>query len=100
MTTIDSDIHSRLARLEADAAKGRLLAEYAELEPREFIEYQAFGPEADRPVFRIQTVELMWDIPCRVLIDPETSSADAVAMLRRVADSIERNGLRWEFLGR
>jgi hypothetical protein len=33
---------------------------------------------------------------CRVLIDPATSSGDAVAMLRRIADWIERDGELFE----
>ncbi len=99
MTTIDSDIHGRLARLEADAAKVRLLAHYAEREPKEFIQYDAFSPEGYGydSLFGGYTVELMRGTPCRVLIDPTTSSADAVAMLRRVADWIERDGLLEKF---
>ena len=94
MTTIGSDIHRRLDALEADAAKGRLLTKYAEREPKEFIQYDAFQPEVnDDSLFSVHTVELMRGSPCRVLIDPATASADAVVMLRLIADWIERAGL-------
>ncbi len=95
MTTIDSDIHARLARLEADAAKVRLLAHYAEREPKEFIQYDAWDPETY--LSGGHTVELMRGTPCRVLIDPTTTSADAVVMLRLIADWIERDGLLEKF---
>ncbi len=57
MTTISSDIHGRLDALEADAAKGRLLTKYAEREPKEFIQYDAFQPEVNNDsLFSVHTV--------------------------------------------
>jgi hypothetical protein len=96
MTTHSSDIETletRVTALEAKAQKGRLLAKYAERDPKEFIQYDAFEPTGPDSVFGTHTQELMRGSPCRVLIDPQTSSEDAVMMLIRITQWIEKDGL-------
>ncbi len=93
MSVTTTELHDRIVDLEREATRGRLLKKYAERDAKDFVQYDVFHPEEPDSLFGLWTVELMRGTPCRVLIDPETVGADAAAMLRRVADWIDRDGL-------
>ena len=90
---------SRLA--EISRCKRKRLDQYAEQQPTRFIEYDGFDVGVDcldyvrRPdpgghwLSSRETIELITDVPVRVLIDPRTQRATAIALLRKIIEAVE-----------
>ncbi len=96
--------------------KQALLAEYESREPREFIQVDGWHrgnshrhwtgnqwistDDDGHSMVRSHTVELMHGAHVRVLIQPDTSATETAALLRKIADWIEREPRmlmdRWE----
>jgi hypothetical protein len=85
--------------------KWALLEHYGNRQPQQFAQYDGFSPGVDsadhvmRPdaeghcLFHSLTWELMAGAPVRVLIPATTSKEDAVALLRKIANLIEHDGV-------
>jgi hypothetical protein len=90
-------IEERLERLEMRIPhryeQTRLLEEARSKPVREFVQYDAFHTEGPDSLFGGWVNELRNGTPCRVQIEPGVDAASAVAMLRRIVDWIETDGL-------
>jgi hypothetical protein len=81
--------------------KRKKLNEYAERSPKKFVEYDAIDvgvdcldnimrPDADgHYLCSRETIELMSGVPVRVLVNPKTPRAIAIALLRKILDAVE-----------
>jgi len=86
---------------EISRCKRKRLDQYAEQQPTRFIEYDGFDVGVDcldyvrRPdpgghwLSSRETIELITDVPVRVLIDPRTQRATAIALLRKIIEAVE-----------
>lgn len=89
-----------LALLDDETA---ILNKYNERVPQLFTQYDGWilngGDDVMRPdrdghaVTCLETLELMHSTDVRVLIRPETKAEDAVALLRKIARDIEKDGV-------
>jgi hypothetical protein len=90
-----------MQQLERMSRCKRKRLEYAEQPPTKFVEYAACGVSVDRLDYVMrpdsdghylcsrETIELMSDVPVRVLINPRTPRATAIALLRKILDAVE-----------
>jgi len=81
--------------------KRKRLDQYAEQPPTRFIAFDGFDVGADRIDYVMrpdpdghylcsrETVELTSGVPVRVLIDPRTQRATAIALLRKIIEAVE-----------